>query len=148
MSILSKNIRFLRKKRNLNQDQVSLLFNKKANTIGNWENQKSEPSLAELIKLGDYFKVSTADLLQTDLESLQGSGGRHQSAGEQKLNSPFSPESSPGISNASTNMSFEGNQDAFWLILREIRALNEKVDLLISGIETTGSKRNSDKSYH
>jgi len=148
MSFLSKNIRFLRKKANLNQDQISLLFNKKANTIGNWENQKSEPSLAELIKLGDYFKVSTADLLQTDLESLsQGKAGQQYPAKQQKLNTPFS-ESSSGTPEASSGISGDGNPDAFWLILREIRALNEKVDLLISGMETTGSKRNSDKSYH
>ena len=148
MSILSKNIRFLRKKMNLNQDHISLLFNKKANTIGNWENQKSEPSLAELIKLGDYFKVSTADLLQTDLESLsQGKAGQHQPAEKQKLKPPLS-ESSSGITDASPGTAGDGTPDAFWLILREIRALNERVDLLISGMETTGSKRNSDKSYH
>ncbi len=68
MSLFSKNLRFLRKKGNHNQDEISILFNKRANTIGNWENQKSEPSLAELIKLGEYFKVSIQELLHADLE--------------------------------------------------------------------------------
>ena len=68
MSLFSKNLRFLRKKGNHNQDEIAILFNKQANTIGNWENRKSEPSLQELIKLGEFFKVSTGDLLQTDLE--------------------------------------------------------------------------------
>src|SRR5450755_1527426 len=70
MSLFSKNLRFLRKKGNHNQDEISILFNKRANTIGNWENQKSEPNLGELIKLGEYFKVNIQDLLHTDLEAL------------------------------------------------------------------------------
>jgi hypothetical protein len=45
-------------------------------------------------------------------------------------------------------MANEGNPDAFWLILRELRAMHEKVDLLVSGMESTGLKKNSDKSYH
>src|ERR1700732_1716471 len=68
MNLFSRNLRFLRKKGNHNQDEISLLFDKRANTIGNWENQKSEPSLAELIKLGEYFKVRIQDLLHKDLE--------------------------------------------------------------------------------
>ncbi len=66
MSLFSKNLRFLRKKGSLSQEEISLLFNKRANTIGNWENQKSEPSLAELIRLGEYFNVSIQELLHTD----------------------------------------------------------------------------------
>ncbi len=69
MSSFSKNLRYLRKKGNHNQDEISNLFNKRANTIGNWENQKSEPSLTELIKLGEYFNVSLQDLAyNADLE--------------------------------------------------------------------------------
>ncbi len=63
MSIFSKNLRFLRKKGNHNQEDIAILFKKKANTIGNWENQKSEPALAELMKLADFFQVSTENLL-------------------------------------------------------------------------------------
>lgn len=68
MSLFSKNLRYLRKKGNHNQDEIALLFRKRANTIGNWENQKSEPSLTELMKLGEFFKVSVEDLLHTDME--------------------------------------------------------------------------------
>ena len=70
MSLFSKNLRFLRKKGNHNQDEIAVLFSKRANTIGNWENQKSEPSLTELMKLGEFFKVSVEDLLHTDMEKL------------------------------------------------------------------------------
>ena len=73
MSIFSKNLRYLRKKGSHNQDDIAVLFRKRANTIGNWENQKSEPSLAELMKLGEFFKISVEDLLHTDMEKLSGS---------------------------------------------------------------------------
>ena len=68
MSFFAKNLRFLRKKGGHNQDEIAILFNKQPNTVGNWENRKSEPSVQELIKLGEFFKVGTEDLLQADLE--------------------------------------------------------------------------------
>jgi hypothetical protein len=42
----------------------------------------------------------------------------------------------------------EGNPDAFWLILRELRVIGNKLDGLISGMEPGAFKKNSDKSYH
>ena len=142
MSLFSKNLRFLRKRENLNQEQIAVLFNKKANTIGNWENQKSEPSLAELIRLGEYFKVTTQDLVHTYLENLSGTDGMTlRQMKDQKVKLYDTQELSTSIAN-------EENPDAFWLILRELRALNQKVDLLVSDLNSTGLKRNSDKSYH
>jgi transcriptional regulator with XRE-family HTH domain len=143
MSLFAKNLRFLRKKGNHNQEEIAILFNKQANTIGNWENSKSEPNLQELIKLGEFFKVSTEDLLQTDIEGqTQGSG---VSLNENPFTQPiitFNPVLPPG------NPAPETGSDAFWLILRELRAVHGKVDLLIADRESSGSKRNSDKSYH
>jgi transcriptional regulator with XRE-family HTH domain len=144
MSLFSKNLRFLRKKGNLNQDEISILFKKRANTIGNWENQKSEPSLTELIKLGEFFKVSIQDLLHADMEKQTDHSGP-------ETISPVPARhliKSYSIQEPVTGIAREGSQDAFWLILRELRAIDEKVDLLVSGMESTGFKRNSDKSYH
>jgi transcriptional regulator with XRE-family HTH domain len=144
MSLFSKNLRYLRKRGNYKQDEISVLFNKQANTIGNWENQKSEPSLTELIKLGGYFKVSIQDLLHIDLEkeSFQANPGTGETHSNEKITAYYrSQEPVKSLAN-------ESDPEAFWLILREIRALNEKVDLLISGMETAAVKKNSDKSYH
>ncbi len=143
MSLFSKNLRFLRKKGSLNQEEISLLFNKRANTIGNWENRKSEPSMAELIKLGEYFNVSIQELLHTDLE-FQSVQGRVSTAADTPLkNSKPYPSQEPLISTAN-----EGNQDAFWIILKELRAVNEKLDLLASRTEFTAVRTSSDKSAH
>lgn len=145
MSIFSKNLRYLRKRGNQNQDEIAILFKKRANTIGNWENQKSEPSLTELMKLGEFFKISVEDLLHTDME---------------KLSDPPLSKSVSAISGKTpvTSLSIqepvqataarEGSPDAFWLILRELRVIGEKLDSLVSGIESGGFKKTSDKSYH
>ena len=42
----------------------------------------------------------------------------------------------------------ESNPDAFWLILRELRGIGEKLDTFVSGMEPGGFRKNSDKSYH
>lgn len=145
MSLFSKNLRFLRKKGGFKQDEIAALFNKRPNTIGNWENEKSEPSLAELVRLGDYFNVSTQDLLHSDMEvgvyNKEGQGAALQATAEQKVKSY--PEADPVIS-----MANEEGPDAFWLVLRELRALNTKVDLLVSSLDPTVFRRNSDKSNH
>jgi len=143
MSLFSKNLRFLRKKSSHNQDEIAILFNKQANTIGNWENRKSEPSLQELIKLGEFFKVSTEDLLQTDIElKTQGSAVSFTDNAFAQAVRPSEGTEYPGGTGNETG------SDAFWLILRELRAVHEKVDLLMADRETSGQKRNSDKSSH
>jgi transcriptional regulator with XRE-family HTH domain len=144
MSLFSKNLRFLRKRGNHNQDEISILFNKRANTIGNWENQKSEPNLAELMKLGEYFKVSIQDLLHSDMEKL---------SDPLVMETPSAALSRPMIKShfiqePVSGAARESSPDAFWLILRELRAIGEKVDSLVSGMESTGFKKSSDKSYH
>jgi len=144
MSLFPKNLRYLRKKGSLNQEEISTLFNKRANTIGNWENGKSEPSLTELIKLGAYFNVSLQALLNIDLEKETGQESTGLQEQVDAISRPVShplPQSPPGQLQ-------EGNPDTFWLILRELRSVNEKLDLLKSGLPYSGSGMNSDKSSH
>ena len=143
MSLFSKNLKFLRKKGNYKQDGISLLFNKRANTIGNWENGKSQPSMEELIKLGGYFKVSIQEFLQEDLEMKFKLQDRENSSEQAGHTIPAHRLQEPLSSTAN-----EGNPEGFWVILRELRAINEKIDLLASGMEISSFKRNSDKSAH
>src|SRR5947209_7649911 len=129
MSIFSKNLRYLRKKGDHKQEEIALLFNKRANTVGNWENEKSEPNLTELMQLGQFFKVSVEDLLHTELES-PGRVPASDKAGRaaHKAGSTHEPkETSPGHA---------ANPDAFWLILRELRIISEKLDSFISTTES------------
>ncbi len=145
MNLFSKNLRFLRKKGNHNQDAVSILFNKRANTVGNWENQKSEPNLAELMKLGEFFNVSVQDLLHTDMEN-QTETRETENVLQASAKPLIKSHSLQDVVSSTTSK--EGSPDAFWMILRELRAIDEKVDLLVSGMGAAGFKKNSDKSNH
>ncbi len=144
MSLFSKNLRFLRKKGSYNQDEISILFNKKANTIGNWENQKSEPSLAELMKLGEYFKISVQELLYSDLEAQSFQQNTEAKPSDNFVHIP----KSYSLQEPVNSMASEGGEDAFWVILRELRSVNEKLDLLASRLDLSTLKMNSDKSSH
>jgi hypothetical protein len=46
------------------------------------------------------------------------------------------------------SMAREAGGDAFWVILRELRSLNDKLDRLTTGLDSGAFNRNSDKSSH
>lgn len=117
------------------------MFNKQANTVGNWENGKSEPSLAELIKLSEYFRVSVQDLLNNDLES------RLSRQIKEPVPIGFQSDSNR-TEEVFNSLAVEGGQDAFWVILRELRSVHEKLDLLMSRMNSTSFQKYSDKSSH
>lgn len=54
----------LRKSRNLNQVQLAEKLNVTKQTISNWENNNILPSIDMLIKISQYFSVSTDYLLE------------------------------------------------------------------------------------
>jgi transcriptional regulator with XRE-family HTH domain len=143
MSHFSSNLRYLRKQGNHNQDEIAGMFNKRPNTVGNWENQKSEPGLEELIKLGEFFRVSIQDLLHTDMqkELFQPVGLTDSSVSAgQKVKSPPLQGHPP--------VAVDNSPDAFWIILRELKMINEKLEVLNAGMQNAAAKKNADKSNH
>lgn len=68
---LAKNIRYLRKKHNMSQEQLADVFGyNNFTTIQKWETEKSVPPFAAVKGLADLFKVSIDDLTNTDLETV------------------------------------------------------------------------------
>lgn len=69
MSILPKNIRYLRKKNEWSQDYIAeKLGYKSYTTIQKWEMGTSEPPLKKTRELADLFKVDIDDLTNKDLQ--------------------------------------------------------------------------------
>ena len=69
MTTIAKNIRFLRKKHNLSQDQLAKIVNKGSfTTIQKWESGVSEPSLGCVSIMADFFNVNIDDFVKVDLE--------------------------------------------------------------------------------
>lgn len=66
----SNNIRFLRKQRNLTQEELAEMVGYKSfTTIQKWETGDSEPNMRVLRQLADIFHLSISELMETDLES-------------------------------------------------------------------------------
>ncbi len=53
----------LREERNLTQNDVAVAIQTSQRNIGRWENHSNEPSSSFVIKLADFFQVSTDYLL-------------------------------------------------------------------------------------
>lgn len=65
------NIKFLRTRKKLTQDQLSVALEIKRSTLNNYENGISGPSIQSLILLSDYFHVAIDTLLRVDLAKLR-----------------------------------------------------------------------------
>lgn len=65
MSILSENLRKLRKERRMTQREFASIFNISNATIANWELGKREPDHDTTIKIANYFNVTLDELLGT-----------------------------------------------------------------------------------
>ena len=67
-SMLSSNIRFLRKKENLSQEEFAERFGVSRQSIAKWENGESLPDVRKCVELADYYDLSVDVLLRIPLE--------------------------------------------------------------------------------
>jgi len=126
MNFFPKNLRYLRRKLGQNQAQLSNLVNKKQNTIGNWENAVSEPGIRELSIIAQYFGVSLETLISVDLEKSNQADESKEAQG---------PETAAGkreykLEEMSNTVVSEESQDQFWVVVRELRRISEKLDTI------------------
>lgn len=67
MNYLSTNIRFLRQKNNLTQDDISKIVNKSRVLVSQWESDERDITTEDIIKLSDYFNLPMDVLVGKDL---------------------------------------------------------------------------------
>ncbi|NJB37671.1 helix-turn-helix domain-containing protein [Croceivirga sp. JEA036] len=67
MSSFGKNIKKIRKVRNLSQQAFAGIFNLKRATLGAYEEERSEPKIDTIIKIANYFSIPIDDLLTKEL---------------------------------------------------------------------------------
>lgn len=66
----ANNIRFLRRQRNISQEELAEMVGYKSfTTIQKWETGDSEPNMGVLRQLADIFHLSISELVETDLEN-------------------------------------------------------------------------------
>ena len=70
---LSENIKFLRKRRKLTQNDLAETLSTKRSSINNYENGTAVPPVNVLISLSDFFKLSIDTLIRINLSGLRDS---------------------------------------------------------------------------
>lgn len=64
--MLNANIKQLRQSRNMTQTELSERLGVSKQCVSNWENDYIQPSIEMLVKIAEFFKVSTDFLLGID----------------------------------------------------------------------------------
>lgn len=67
---LSDNIRFLRKQKELSQEELATKVGLNRGNIASYEKGTAEPKLCNLLSLSKYFEVTLLDLTQRDLQNF------------------------------------------------------------------------------
>jgi transcriptional regulator with XRE-family HTH domain len=91
ISKLGNNLRILRKDRGISQAELGLQVNKGQTTIGNWENNISQPNLDELIIVSNYLGVTIDDLIKNDVRIVHLKENGAQNTGNQNVNLKVNP---------------------------------------------------------
>lgn len=68
VNYFAKNLKFLIKRYATNQDQLASYIGKNQTSISNWINEVSEPDISVLVKIHEFFGISTDAILFLDLE--------------------------------------------------------------------------------
>ena len=62
-----RNLKFLRNRENMTQDELAKKMGKDYSTIGKWELGQRNPMMADILKLSDIFNISVQDLVEKNL---------------------------------------------------------------------------------
>lgn len=73
MSIANKNLKHLRKLRGWTQEEFAIKLNIKRSLLGAYEEERADPRIDVLEKVGSMFKYTLDDLLRKDLSETKGS---------------------------------------------------------------------------
>ncbi len=73
MSLISDNIKFLRKKIGLTQEQMAQQIGIKRSLLGAYEEGRADPRISNLLKFAEIFNLSVDPLIGTDLTGAKGS---------------------------------------------------------------------------
>ena len=60
---LAKNLKILRKEKEIGQGELAKVLSVSLKTVSHWETGYTEPSVAQLIRLADYFEISIDELV-------------------------------------------------------------------------------------
>lgn len=123
MNFLGKNIRHLRKQSAKTQSEIAALLRKGQTTIGNWENDVSEPNLEELILLSNYFDIPLDILILKDLAAASGPTGRRPAKADDDAR-----EAMNLVMEAETPTYNSDRENLLSKVLQELRVIREDIE--------------------
>lgn len=65
--MLRSNLKYLREKKNLTQSELAQILEVSRSTYANYEKEQSDPPASQLLKLAQFYKVSTDELMTKDI---------------------------------------------------------------------------------
>ncbi len=68
---ISQNIKFLRNKRNISQEEFANIFGLKRSSIGSYEEGRAVPPLGLIIKIAEYFDIGLEILITEDISKFK-----------------------------------------------------------------------------
>lgn len=77
---LGKNIKYLRSKNRLSQQQLADIVGVERTSVTGWESEKGSPAHGTFLKLASYFKVNLNDIVYSDLSKELTSENAHLNA--------------------------------------------------------------------
>lgn len=78
MNYFSTNLKYLREKAKMNKSELAQKINISQATLSRWENEKMGATVDNALDISNYFGVSMADLLGTDLRIQQASESEYE----------------------------------------------------------------------
>lgn len=70
-NLTNKNIKFLREKNKLSQEDLAKKLQINQSTLAKWEKETREVTLKQAIKIANYFEIPIGDFISKDLKSQE-----------------------------------------------------------------------------
>ena len=77
----SDNLQYLRRDRNMTQEQLAMLLGVSRQAISRWESETAYPEMDKLVRLCDIFECTFDELIRGDVEDLPSSPARSVATG-------------------------------------------------------------------
>jgi transcriptional regulator with XRE-family HTH domain len=121
MVYFGPNLKFIRKKKGINQSRLATMLNVRPNTISNYENGVSFPDFKSLEIIIKFFEVGVEELLYKDL--------RAAATGEELARYEAHEEAAP-LAQEDPGEYKNGNgrreDPNFWIIMQQLKELHEQ----------------------
>lgn len=137
VSLLAKNLRFLRNKKGWQQSEMLDRCGVKQRNWSNWENSISEPDVTNLIAISKLFGVSIDQLLTVEIE-INGNLIENEADKKNEENRNLNRNLNGNL-NQKKEKKTEKEEQTDLLILKQLNYLTDKIDKMDKKLDRKGN---------